>query len=179
MYNDGFNEMVLGTVTLAKELYDAGRYDIVERHFYDTICSDTYYENALSAIEAVFSFYYPGYNEQDESECLIFMDDVIGDYYVKAHEYGRQHNVPHDSNSYVKAAEYEVRRWLSFSYSLDWKLLGYTKTKATARRSRLIVYTCSYEFCDHDSLAYGLVMIHKWFTDKCAEFTNRTEVIAA
>jgi len=173
-----FDETV-NTITLAKELYDIGRYDIVEKNFYDVICYDTYYENIISMIESIFEIYYERYNEFTEEYCMIFIDRVISDYYCIAWEYGKKHKIPYDKNPYTTAAEKEVAKWLNFSYSLGWKLLGYTKSEAKAKKSRLIVYTCACEFCEHDHLAYGLLMIYKWFYDKCVEFRSKKEEIAA
>ncbi|GHV13421.1 hypothetical protein FACS1894219_08190 [Clostridia bacterium] len=175
---EGFSE-VSEIITLAKELYDIGRYDIVENHFFDTLSYDVWLEDMYGAVTSVFSGFYNCYDDCDEADMMIFTDDVISDYYCIAWEYGRSHNVPHEENPFVTAAKEEARRWLSGCYSMDFKLLGYTKTRKTAKQSKLIVYVGMCECDCHTRLAYNLVQLYKWFSDKVAEFTKRTEVIAA
>lgn len=173
---EGFSEVV-GIIALAKELHDMGRYDIVREQFFDILSWDSYYENILGAISSVFSGFYSDYDEETEEECLIFEDDCISAYYEMAWEYGRSHNTSHDENPYVIEANNEVSRQLNYCYSMGWKLLGYTKTRKTARQSKLIVYIgcCS---CDsHGHLAYGLVQLYQWFKDKAAEFHKPKKVM--
>lgn len=175
---EGFNE-IISTITLAKELHDIGRYDIVQKQFFDTISYDSYYENMLGAIVSIFSGFYSDYNDEKETEHMIFTDDVISEYYCLAYEYGRKNKIPHEDNPFVKEAQFEARRWLNFCYTMDWSLLGYTKTRRAARKSKLIILTCAYEFCEHDHLAYGLIRLYKWFSDKCVEYKSCQEVVAA
>ena len=175
---EGFNE-IASILTLAKELHDIGRFDIVEKQFFDTLCCDSWLENSYEVINRVFSGFNTAYDEDNEIVRMIFTDDVIGGYFCMASEYGRIQKVPHEENPFVKAAESEIRRWLNFTYNMDWKLLGYTKTKKAARKSMLIVDTCACEFYEHDHLAYGLLQLYKWFSDRCAEFKKPEEVIAA
>lgn len=175
---EGFSE-IIGIVTLAKKLHDIGRSDIVQEQFFDTLSWDSYYENIFGAISSVFSGFYNDYDDSDETETMIFEDDVISDYYEMAWEYGRSHNVSYDKNPYVTEADNEVGRQLDFCYSMGWKLLGYTKTKKTARQSKLIVYIGSCGCDCHGHLAYGLVQLYQWFTDKVAEFRKTGEVMAA
>jgi hypothetical protein len=105
---------------------------------------------------------------------MIFSDDVICEYYRTAWEYGRVNKIPHNENPYVIEAETEVRRWLNFSYSMDWKLLGYTKTRRAANSSKLIINTCAYEFGEYDHLAYGLLRLYGFFADKSANNLKST-----
>ncbi len=175
---EGFNE-IIGIITLAKELYDIGRYDIVQQEFFDTLCYDSYCENMLGAIMSVFSGFHSDYDDSNETESMVFTDDVINNYFCLAYEHGRKYKLSHNENPYVMEAEHEVRKWLNFCFSIDWKLLAYTKSKRTARKRKLVVYTSAYEFCEHDYLAYGLIQLHKWFSDKCEEFVNKMEVMAA
>ena len=175
---EGFDE-IIGIIKLAKELHDIGRFDIVKEQFFETLSWDSYYENILGAISSVFSEYYSDYDDETETEYMIFEDDVIGGYYEMAWEYGRNHKVSHDENPYVIEAKNEISNRLSFCYSMDWKLLGYTKTKKTAKQSKLIVYVGSCECDCHTHLAYSLARLYKWFSDKVAEFEKQRTVIAA
>ena len=173
---EGFDN-IIDTIKLAKELHDVGRFDIVQSHFSDVLSWDSYYESMLGAIGAAFSGYYNDYIDEDDSEIMIFTDDVISEYYRFAWEYGRSHNVPHSENPFVIEAERAADRLLSYCYSLGWKLLGYTKTKRTAAQSKLIVYSSPCECCSFDRLAYGLVMLHQFFAEKCEEFNARMSVL--
>jgi hypothetical protein len=164
-----FNE-VAGIITLAKELYDIGRFDIVQNEFYDSLCYDSWFENTYGVITSIFSGFYSDYDDDNETETMIFTDDVISDYFTYAWEFGVKTNTPYDKNPYVKDAENEARRRLSYCYSMDYKLLGYTKTRRAARQSKLIVYVGMCECDCHTELAYGLVRLYKWFSDKVAEF---------
>lgn len=175
---EGFSE-IISMITLAKELHDIDRDDIVQDQFFDVLSWDSYYENILGAISSVFSGFYSDYNDESEEECLIFRDECISEYYEMAWKYGRSHNVSHDKNPYVIEADNEVSRQLNYCYSMGWRLLGYTRTKKTARQSKLIVYigNCG---CDcHGHLAYGLIQLYKWFSDKVMEYKEPMEVIAA
>jgi len=173
-----FNSIV-SILALAKKLYEVNRFDVVQEHFFDTLSYDSYYENIFGVIQSVFSGFHSDYEDDDE-ECMIFTDDCISRYYEIAWEYGRSHNVSHDENPYVIEANNEAREWLTGCYSMGWRLLGYTKTKKTARQSKLIVYigSCS---CDcHGGIARGLIQLYQFFTEKCAEFDKRmTEISAA
>ena len=124
----------------------------------------------LGVISSVSSGYYNDYDDGNEEEIMIFEDDVISDYFTYAWEFGKKTNTPHDKNPYVTEAKREADNRLSFCYSTGWKLLGYTKTKRTARQSKLVVYVGMCECDCHTKLAYGLVQLYKWFYDKCTEF---------
>jgi hypothetical protein len=174
---EGFGEIAC-TITLARELHDLGRFDIVEKQFVDTLCPDAWFENMWGVISSVFSGFYSDYDDGNEMDTMIFTDDVISEYYIRAWEFGIKTNTPADSNPYVKEAEFEARRWLSFTCNMGWNLLGYTKTRKAARKSRLIVYACACEFGEHDHLAYGLVQLYQFFKAKCAEFSNLTKSAA-
>jgi len=156
-----------------------GRYEIVKEQFSDTLCYDSYYENVLAAISSVFSGFYHDYDDDGEEERMIFTDAVISRYYVMAWEYGRKHRLLPENNPYITAAANEARRWLSFTYSMAYRLFGYTKSRAAAQRSKLVVYVCTCDYVELDYLAYGLLMLYKWFAERCAEFDSRTEAKAA
>ena len=178
MYSEieGFGE-VAGIISLAKELHDIGRYDIVKDNFFDTLSYEAWYENMFSVITNIFSGFCDNYDDDDETDTMIFSDDLISDYFTYAWEFGVKTNTPYDKNPYVKEAENEIRQRLDYCYSMAFKLLGYTKTKRAARQSKLIVYigTCS---CDcHTKLAYGLVRIYQWFKTKNEEFQRKGSVL--
>ena len=174
---EGFDS-IISIVTLAKELHDLGRFDIVREQFFDTLCWDSYYENTIAVIASVFSGFHINYDDENEEECMIFTDDVISEYYRMAWEYGRSHKVRHDENPFVIEAENEVSRWLSLCHSMGWKLLGYTRTIKTAGQSKLIVYISQCTCDSHGHLAYSLVQLYQWFTAKCADFREKIEAVA-
>ena len=173
---DKFSE-IIDILTLAKKLHDINRYDIVKNQFFDVICYDSWFENILGVISSVFSSFYNNYDDGSETEIMIFTDDVISNYYHFAREFGKNTNTPHDKNPYVLEAESEVSKLLSFCYSVGWKLLGYTKTKKTTGQSKLIVYTGTCDCNCHANLAYSLIQLHQWFSDKCTEFRNKAKSI--
>ena len=173
---EGFSE-VAGIITLAKELHDIGRYDIVEDYFYDTLSYDSWFENVFAVIASVFSGFYNSYDDDGESEILIFTDEIISDYFTYAWEFGARDKTPYDKNPYLIEARAEVNNRLSSCYSIGCKLLGYTKTKKKAIQSKLIVYvgTCS---CDcHTKLAYGLLQLYQWFREKNEEFRIKSNIL--
>jgi len=171
---EGFDS-IISTIALAKKLHDMGRYDIVQKNFFDTLSWDSYYENIYGAITSVFSEFYSNYDDGNEEERMIFTDDYISRYYEIAWEYGRSHNVRHDENPYVTAAENEVRRWFSFCYGVGYKLLGYTKTRKTAQQSKRIVGICACDCDCHSHLAHALIHLY----NKCAEFEQRRVLTSA
>ena len=175
---EGF-DLILDTIVLAKELRDMGRDDIVQTHFTGSLSIDSYYGIMPDVISTVFSGFYSNYGDEYGDELMVITDDMICEYYCIAWEYGRLHSVSHDENPYVIDAEQAVSRWLGYCFSIGWKLLGYTKTKSAANKSKLVVIAGVCDSCGYDSLAYGLVQIHKFFSDKCAEYKARKGVMAA
>jgi hypothetical protein len=163
---------IIDTVILAKELHDMDRYDIVQKQFFDTLSYDSFYENIYGVISSVFGGFYNKYDDYDDTDRMIFSDDIISRYYEMAWEYGCSHNVRHDENPFVTEAVDEARRWLSFCYSTDWKLLGHTKTRRTAKQSKLMVYVSPCDCDCHYKLAYGLLQLYRFFADKYVEYSN-------
>ena len=162
---------ILSSLTLAKELYDIDRYDVVEKGFSDELCWDNYYENILAVIMFVFSGYEGNYNEDDNGEIMVLKDDVISDYFIYAMEYGKKHKLSHDQNPYVTQANNEVSSRFGYCYCVNWKFLTYTKTKKAARKSKLIILIYTDCGCNaHEHTAYNLIKLYSWFRDKCAEF---------
>lgn len=165
---EGFGT-ILSSLTLAKNLHDIDRFDIVEQQFSDELCWDDYYQNLLGVMSSIFTGFDNSCDDY-ESEVMVFTDDIISDYFVHAWEHGKLYNLSFDQNPYISQAREVVQRWLDFSYCVDWKLLAYAKTKRAARRSKLIVslYQCG---CNADfGVAFGLIKLYAWFRDKCAEF---------
>jgi len=169
---EGFND-IIAIVGIAKLLHDIGRFDIVKGQFSDVLAYDTWTEDMWGVITSLFSGFCGGCD--GDTETMVFTDDVISDYYIHAWEFGKKTNTPPDKNPYVIEAENEARECLYFSYNMDWKLLGYTKSKRAAKKSKLVVYTCADEFCEYDGLAYGLVYLYKWFKDRLASFAKEAK----
>jgi len=172
---EGFNE-IMDVIRLAKVLHNFGRFDIVKNQFFDIVTYDSWLVNMWAAISSIFSGFHDNYDEDNDTEILIFTDDVISNYYIYAWEYGKKTRTPPDKNPYVKEAENEASQYLNFTFNMSGKLLGYTKSKRAARKSRLILNISHDEFCEHDYLAFGLVYLYKWFRDKCISFGIAKEV---
>jgi len=169
---ENFGE-IIGIIGIAKFLHDIDRFDIVKERFLDTLSYDTWTENMWEVITSIFSGFCGGCN--DETEIMKFTDDVITDYFIHAWEYGKKTNTPHGMNQYVIEAENEAHRCLNFTYNMDWRMLGYTKSRRAARKSKLVIYASAEEFCEYDCLAYGLVRLYKWFKDKRASFAKEVK----
>ena len=167
---EGFHS-VISSVTLAKQLHDIGRHDVM-KHLSDTLCWDSYYENMLSVIEFVFRDFQCGYNESDETELMAFEDDVISDYFVHAWEYGELHKIHYSQNPLVTNARDEIQKRFFGSCCVDSKLCAYIRTKKAAKKSKLLVLL--YNGCGgcstHENVAIGLIKLYTWFKNKCAEF---------
>jgi hypothetical protein len=166
---EGFDS-ILSSLLMAKELHDINRHDVVESQFFDMLCLDDYFENIVRVISAVFSDYFSNCDD-DYMDVMLFHDNVISDYFLHAHKQILLQKLDYDKNPYVLEARKEVQRWLEVSHCTGAKLLAYTKTKRTARKSRLIVFqdtSCSCNAYEH--IAYGLIKVYGWFAKKCAEF---------
>jgi len=176
---EGFRE-ILSTIELAKELRNAGRFDIVKTQFFDAVSYDVYFENIMGVISSVFSEFYSSCDDENEEiELFIFSDNCISRYYEIAWEYGHNHNVRHDKNPYVIKAQNEVRRWMGTCHSTNWNLLGYTKTNKTAAQSKLIVYVAPCDCDNHEKLAYGLIRLYQFFKEECEEFGRKIVKLTA
>lgn len=174
---EGFDTILSG-LTLAKALYDIGRFDIVERHFFDELHWEDYYHNMLAAISYVFAVHESDYNENDDVEIMSFEDKVISDYFVYAWEYGKKHNIHYSQNPYVSLAHKEVERWLYVSNCSSWKLSAHIRSKESAKKSRIFVYHDTSCGCTaHENIAYGLIQLYAWFVSKNAEFENKENAI--
>lgn len=164
---EGF-DAIISTITLAKELHDIGRLDVVG-HFCDALCWDSYYENLLGTISNIFVGFTGDYVEDDEFELMEFEDDVLSNYFIHAWEYGKAHNLHYSQNPYVSQAQEEAQRWLNVNCCVDWKLLAYIRTMKSAQKSKLLVrmYNGCGNGCGLDSLAHGLVQLYAWFKNEC------------
>lgn len=162
---EGFDE-IFNTVYIAKSLYDMNRYALVKDSFYDEISFDTYIESMLSLIENLFEYHHCRYSDRNGYELHIISDSVIEDFYELAGEYGRRNDISDENNYYIKQAEQQVRIQLDFSYCIDWRLVGYTKTKRKYH-SRLAVFIYQDDWVDLGCLAYALIEIYCWFSEAC------------
>jgi hypothetical protein len=167
---------ILALLSLAKELHDSGRNNIIRTQFFDTLDMDSFYENVLGVISVVFDGFHNDYKDDEDYEIMVFSDDVIAEYFLLAWEYGQTHRILHNANPFVIEAEREINKHLGYCFSISWKLLGYTKTKRTAKQSKLIVCAAACESCDFDSLAQGLLQTYQFFKRKCEEHTTVAEM---
>jgi hypothetical protein len=167
----------INTLYMAKQLWDAGKKDLVIAHLHGSIDSDFYYENMMYIIEGVFYNVDNHYNEDEDFELMAFSDPLITDYFVTAARYGKRNSIPDDKNPYIIAVKQEARRLFSFCHSLDWGFNWRGLRKADRTRFVIQSYPCT---CSHyDSLAYALLMLNGWLAEKLKEMTNLTEVSIA
>jgi hypothetical protein len=159
-------------VYIAKRLYALNKYEIVTENFFDVLEYDVYYENMHGLLQNIFAHYDCRYYEYHGLDLHILSDPVIVDFYILAGKYGRGNNIPEADNSYIKAAQQEVRDNLNISHCLDWKLMGHTelKRKYHSRLGLFISYEC--DCLDLGVLTYRLIEIYEWFADKCVELCN-------
>jgi hypothetical protein len=180
---EGFDE-TLNTLTIAKRLHDLGRYELVEMSFSDALHYDFYYENMYDLIENLFAYHDCRYFENRYMELHVLSDPVIVDFYSLAGEYGKQNGVPDARNPYLQEAQQQTRKQLSFSYCLDWNLMGHTEPKRPFH-SRLGLFISQEDFVDVGLLAFRLIELYGWFSDQCVALKNlmadnsRKEAIAA
>ena len=167
---EGFDSIV-SSVTLAKQLYDLGRYDVMGR-LCDTLCWDSYFENLFGVIGSVFKDFQCDYDDNEETEFMTFGDDAISDYFVHAWEYGELHKLHYSQNPLVTHARDEIHKCFSGSCSVDSKLCAYIRTKKSAQKSKLIVllYNGCGSCSTHETVANGIIRLYTWLKNKCAEF---------
>ena len=178
MYFENF-DAAGGTLRLAKALQEQGRFDFVQKHFANLLCTDNYFENMHEVTSSLFSRHFNSYDEYESTEIMGFEDDVLSNYYVHAADYGKLHRLRHDKNPYVTWAQEEVGAWLPYSYCTGWRLLGYTKSRKAARKSKLIVYRDTGCPCNaYEQVAYGLIKIRDWFAKESAKLEARLKQAA-
>ena len=166
---DAFNEL-FNIVYTAKKLYDMGKYHLVEKYFSDALDYDVYFEDMYYLMENIFEHHHCGFSESRMIELHVLSDPVITDFYALAGEYGKRCGVSAALNPYFKAAQEQARRQLNFSYCLDWILAGHTDERS--HRSRLGLLISQEDYVDLGLLAYGLVELYDWFSNRCVELKN-------
>ena len=171
MVVDCFNEF-FNTVYIAKKLHDMGKYELVTKSFFDKIELDVYYANMYELIQNLFEHYDCRYHERQDIDLHILSDPAIVDFYVLAGKYGKRNKIPDDNNSYIEAAQKETKELLDISHCLGWSLMGHTEPKRPfhSRLGLFISYEC--DCLDLGVLAYRLIELHEWFSDKCVELCN-------
>ncbi len=176
---EGF-DLIFNMIYIAKRLYDIGKYALVEENCGDFLDYDAYYENMYGLIPSLFEHYDCRYSEERGVELHVFSDPVIVDFFKLAGEFGKRNGVADKDNPHIKSAEWEVRRWLDFSYCIDWKLVGHTDPKRPFH-SRLGVFIYQDDWADMGCLTYGLIEIYEWFSDACIRLKEllREEAAAA
>lgn len=164
---EGFEE-IFNTVYIAKKLYDIGKYDLVKVCFYDTIEYDTYYENMFCLLENLFEYQYSHFSDRRAIELRVMSDHVFVDFYLLAGEYGKRHHVADENNFYIKEAEKMINDNLNCTYSVECKMMWYTDPKRKSR-TRLGVFIYQDDWVDLGGLAYALIEVYEWFSDKCTD----------
>lgn len=164
---EGFEE-IFNTVYIAKKLYDIGKYDLVKGCFYDTIEYDTYYENMFYLLENLFEHQYGHFSDRRAIELRVMSDPVIVDFYQLAGEYGKRHHVADENNFYIKEAEKMINDNLNCTYSVECKMMWYTDQKRKSH-TRLGLFIYQDDWVDLGGLAYALIEVYEWFSDKCAD----------
>ncbi len=182
---EGFDE-IFNTVYIAKKLYDMGKYEIAKYSLYDVIEFDTYYEGMYYLIENLFEHQYSHYSDRRALEMRVISDPIIVDFYRLAGEYGKRHNIADEHNHYILEAQRMIAENLNFSYCVECRIMGYTEPKRKYQ-SRLGLFIYQDDWVDLGCLAYALIEVYEWFSNKCAdlrkllaaeEFAGK-EVIAA
>jgi hypothetical protein len=179
---EGFDE-ILNTLYIAKRLHDMGKYKLVTESFSDTLNYDFYYENMYGLIENLFAHHDCRYFENKYMELHVLSDPVIVDFYALAGEYGKQNGVHDEQNPYLQEAQQQARNQLSFSYCLDWMLMGHTEPKRPFH-SRLGLFISQEDYVDVGFLAFRLIELYGWFSEQYKALNNlladnsRKEVIA-
>jgi len=168
---DGFNEL-FNVVYIAKKLHEMGKYELVKSSFFEYLDLDAYFENMYSLIPNLFEYCDCYYYEYRGIDLHVVSDPVIVDFYILAGKYGKQNNIPDENNPYIKAAQKQTRDYLNISHELDWMLMGHTEPMRPfhSRLGLFISYECG--CLDPGVLAYRLIELYKWFSDKCAELSN-------
>jgi len=118
MVIEGFDE-ICSTVFIARKLFAMGKYELVEKCFFDTVDFDAYYEDMYLLMENLFGWYDSWYYGRQNMEMYVMSDSVIADFYVLAGKFGRNYNIQEENNPYLKEAQKQVQKRLNFSYCLD------------------------------------------------------------
>ena len=164
---EGFRD-IINTIYIAKELYDMNRLEMVKTCFNDVLDYENYFEDMYSVISEVFEYFKCSFYEIKNMEMQIFSGPVIVDFYTLAGEYGKRHGISDDSNPVINEAHTKMRGLFDFSYSLDWKLCGHTKSKRPYHSRLAIIMYCD-DWIDYGMLAHRLIQAYRWFAEKRTE----------
>lgn len=171
MVIEGFDE-ICNTVSIAKKLFDMGKYELVETCFFDVVDFDTYFEDMYLLMEKLFGWYNSWYYGRQNVEVYVMSDPVLADFYILSGEYGRRHQIADENNAYILEAQNQVDSCLNLSYCIDWKLMGHTHPKRPFQ-SRLAVFLYPEDWgVDLGCLVYALIEIYEWFSDACIRLRN-------
>ena len=172
---EGFGE-IIGTLALAKKLHDAGRSDIAEKYFADELWWDCHYENISATISNLFPRFESRFNEERETEEMIFGGGPIAGYFRRAQRHGRKRGQAHSKNASVQEAKEKIAGQFNFSYCLDWKLSGKIGSKKTKNASKLTIRVNTSCGCNAlEGAAFGIVEMYKWLSEKCNEFKKQKQ----
>lgn len=161
-------------VYLMKQLQVIGKSDVIGNWTDEPIAVDgdidydTIYSTSLSAISGIFEYYNDQYNDDKGVETTVLSDKVIVDYYLLAGIYGKRNGLTNKNNPYFQAAEKEASSWFYFSYSLGWRLAGYTDPKKPFKSKLVILMSCDGDV-DIIGVAIGVAGMYQFFSEKCDE----------
>jgi len=168
-------------------LNDIGKFQLVEYMKSCTITDngeidyDISYEAAQTVIDCLFEYCDVKYYENKGLDLIVLSDQVVVSFYLLAGAYGKRSGIGDDANPYILDAEHEAKKWLDFSYSLSWNLVGHTEPRRPFH-SRLALCTYYDEGVDIIGLAIGVTAMYRFFSQKCTELRellSGTEVAAA
>lgn len=162
---EGFEE-IFNTIYIAKKLYDLGKYELAKNSFYDVIEYETYYENMFYLLENLFEYQYSHFSDRRAIELRVMSDQVIVDFYLLAGEYGKRHQIADERNHYILEAQEIIDRNLNCTYSVECRVMWYTEPKRKYH-SRLGLFIYQDDWVDLGGLAYALIEVYEWFSDKC------------
>jgi hypothetical protein len=165
---DGFNE-VIDLIYIAKKLYDMGKYDLVEKSFFDVLEYDTYYCGMYDLIGNLFEHSTLKYYEHRNFELHVLSDPVIVDFYKLAGQYGKLSGIPEGENTYLQNATAEVDKQFNISHCMSWMLMGHTEPNRPfhSRIGIIISHDCA--CCDIGIVGLRLINIYTWFDEQCDE----------
>jgi hypothetical protein len=161
---EGFGN-IIDMIYIVKRMYDLGRFELVKENFYDELSYDTYYENMYNVIENVFERYHCRCSEWRNTELHIISDPLFVSFYKLAGEYGKHHGIPDKKNRFIHDAEEKARDLFSFSYCLDFSLIGHTHPTRPFQ-SKLGLFISLDDYVDLTELAHGLIELYEWFTEQ-------------
>ena len=173
---DGYDE-IMHMFTIAKKLYDMGRYDIVKSCFSNVPDFDDYYFGMNCLVDSFFEYSTSKYYEYRNEELLVVSASEIVDFYVLAGEYGKINNIQDNANPYILDAQKEVSKSLTISHCMDWLLMGHTEPKRPfhSRIGIFISHDCG--CADIGVIAYRLIELYEWYQQNCVELKAKLAVL--